>query len=122
MADHPGDTHVAFVLKHLMPCAPGFAGAVLSLAFVERLTFRGRVLAVGVGLASAVFLAPALADLADLFWPGELPKSVRTGLEFLTGLMAMGCLPKFLEFLQRFAGDPLRMLKVSIGPRAGEGL
>lgn len=120
MADQlPTEPWVAAVVAKLTGFLPGFAGAVLSLAFVEALTVRGRVVAVIVGLAAAVWLGPALADLADLVWPGAMPQTVWSGIQFLTGLCAMGCLPKLLGWLKAIAGDPLSLLKVRIGPTAG---
>lgn len=116
MADNPGEPQIAAALKALAPYAPGFAGAVLSLAFVEQLTLRGKAVCVAVGLASAMFAAPALSDLADLVWPGAMPRSVRSGIEFIVALCAMGCLPPLLAWLRKVAGDPFSLLKVRIGP------
>lgn len=103
-------------LKIVAPYVPGFAGAVLALAFLEKLTPRGRVLAVIVGLAAASFLGPALGALADLFWPGDMPASVDAAIKFLAGLLGMGCLPPFLGWTRKVAGDPLNLLKIQIGP------
>lgn len=103
-------------LKIVAPYVPGFAGAVLALAFLEKLTPRGRILAVLVGLASASFLGPALSALADLFWPAAMPASVDGAIKFLTGLLGMGCLPPFLTWTRKVAGDPLNLLKIQIGP------
>lgn len=112
MADHlPGEPQIAAALAQLASFTPGFAGAVLSLAFVENLTMRGRALTVSVGVAAAAFLAPALADAADLLWPGDMPRSVRSAIQFLVALCAMGCFPPLLAFLKRLAGDPLSLIK-----------
>lgn len=116
MADQmPGEPQVAALLAKLASFTPGFAGAVLSLAFVEKLTLRGRVITVTVGIAAAAFLAPALADAADLVWPGDMPRSVRSAIQFLVGLCAMGCIPPLLGFLKRLAGDPLSLIKRGSG-------
>jgi len=120
LADNlPAEPQLAAAVAKLATFAPGFAGAVLSLAFVEALSRRGRVLAVVVGCLSAMFLAPALSEIADLFWPGTLPPAVRAAILFLTGLCAMGCLPQLLRWLQRVAGDPLSLLKVGAGRAEG---
>ena len=113
---HPAPPLAAAAAK-LLTFAPGFAGAVLSLAFVEALTARGRVVAVLVGLASAAFISPALADGADLFWPGAMPESVRSMIQFVIALCAMGCIPPLLGWLRKIAGDPLSLLKVRFGPQ-----
>lgn len=120
MADQPpehlaGLKHLAAAAKLVGPYLPGFAGAVLALAFLEKLTPRGRIVAVAVGLASASFLGPALSALADLFWPGVMPPSVDGAIKFLAGLLGMGCLPPFLGWTRKVAGDPLNLLKIQIG-------
>lgn len=123
MADNSlGEPQLAALVAKAWALAPGVAGAVLSLAFVEALTVRGRILAVAVGLAAAMFLAPALAAGLDLVWPGDLPDVVARGVLFLTALCAMGTLPPLLGWLKRVAGDPLSLLKVRVGPVGGEGV
>lgn len=123
MAEHPmGDAQVAALVGKAVAFAPGFAGAVLSLAFVEQLTIRGRIVAVLVGLASAMFLAPGLVDAVDLIWPGQIPATVARMVQFLVSISAMGVLPPLLGWLKKVAGDPLSLLKVRFGPAAsGEG-
>lgn len=116
MAEHSPEPQVLAGLKVIIPYLPGFAGAVLALAFLEKLTARGRIVAVAVGLASASFLGPALSALADLFWPGVMPASVDGAIKFLAGLLGMGCLPPFLGWMRKVAGDPLNLLKIQIGP------
>ena len=116
MAEQSPEPHLLAGLKVIAPYLPGFAGAVLALAFLEKLTPRGRIVAVAVGLASASFLGPAFSALADLFWPGVMPLSVDGAIKFLTGLLGMGCLPPFLGWVRKVAGDPLNLLKIQIGP------
>ncbi len=119
--NHLSEPQVAALIGKAMAFAPGFAGAVLSLAFVESLTRRGRVVAVLVGLGAAGFIAPGLASALDLAWPGNLPAPVERMVMFLTALCAMGVLPPLLGWAKRVAGDPLSLLKVRIGPASGEG-
>jgi hypothetical protein len=109
------DPRLRAVLSSVAAYAPGFAGSVLSLAFIEKLTRRGRVVAVCVGIAAAVYLAPAITDIVDMMTPGKLPDSVKSATQFLTGLCAMGALPPFLGWLKRVAGDPLTLLKGRAG-------
>ncbi|WP_309629613.1 hypothetical protein [Brevundimonas sp.] len=113
---HLNEPAIAAAFAKLVAFAPGFAGAVFSLAFVEKLTRRGRVVAVMAGLLSAMFIAPAICAICDLFWPGDLHGSITKAIQFLTGLCAMGCLPKLLGWLEKLAGDPLSLLKVKVGP------
>lgn len=121
MADQSVEPQVAAWLKLAAPYVPGFAGAVLALAFLDKLTPRGRLVAVAVGLAAASFLGPALSVLADLFWPGVLPPQVDSAIKFLTGLLAMGCLPSLLGWARKVAGDPLNLLRIQIGAPAPKG-
>lgn len=122
MADHPmGEPQIAVLIAKAVAFAPGFAGAVLSLAFVEALTVRGRIVAVATGIVSAAFIAPFLVDLADLIWPGPIPQSASAAISCMTGVAAIGILPPFLGWLKRLAGDPLSLLKVRFGPAGGEG-
>lgn len=113
------DPGIAAAVAKAAAFAPGFAGAVVSLAFVGQLTARGRILAVGVGFISAAFMGPGLAALADLAWPGVLPEEVRGTIIFFVGLCAMGCLPKLLEWAKRKAGDPLSLMKPGGPPDSG---
>ena len=107
---HGGVGELLRMAGPLWQFAPGFVGAVIGLRFVEQLTTLGRATAVGIGLASAVFLGPLLAHFADLFWPGDLPVEARNGVLFLTGLCAMSALPSFLGWVRRVAGDPTILL------------
>lgn len=121
MADNPmGEPQVAALIGKAVAFAPGFAGAVLSLAFLEKLTIRGRVVAVMVGLASAMFMAPGIVDFIDLAWPGQIPATFARMIQFLVSISAMGFLPQLLGWLKKIAGDPLSLLKVRFGPSAGE--
>ena len=123
MAENPmGEPQLAAFVAKAVAFAPGFAGAVLSLAFVENLTVRGRVVAVLVGLAAALFLAPAIAAGLGLIWPGALPAEVDRAVLFLTAISAMGVLPPLLGWLRRLAGDPLSLLKVRVGPVSEGGV
>lgn len=116
MADNVGEPAITAALAKIASFLPGLAGAVVSLRWVEDLTVRGRVIAVLVGCTSSIFLGPAIADLVDLFWPGDgLGPNAMGGVLFMTGLCSMGCLPPLLDWLKRVAGDPLALLKVRGG-------
>lgn len=115
MADHAEPAIVAALTK-LAPMAPGFAGAVVSLAFLKDATPWQRVVAVAVGLTVAVAVGPAIAAGVDAFlWPGAMPALVDRAIQFMTGLCAIGTVPPFMDFLKRTAGDPLSVIR----PRSG---
>lgn len=118
MAEHAEPAIVAALTK-LAPMVPGFAGAVVSLAFIKHATPWQRVVAVGVGLTFAIAVGPALAAAVDAFlWPGVMPVVVHNAIQFLTGLCALGSVPPFMDFLKRTAGDPLSVFRPRTG---GEG-
>ncbi len=119
MADQsPGDPHVVAALKAFAPYVPGIAGAMLSMAFGERLTLRGKALSVGVGMAAAIFIAPAAHVLAGMFWPGELgelPQQIKNFISFLTGLLGMVFLSGFVEAVAKYSRHPLGLVRFQAG-------
>jgi hypothetical protein len=96
------------LLAKLAPYAASVAGAIVSLAFIERLTVRGRCLAFFVGLSTSIFLGPALAYW---FFGEEAPPKLETAVLFITGVCAMGGLPIALKRLETIIGDPWSLLK-----------
>lgn len=119
MADHPpgGPTAFAELLKALAPYAPGFAGAVFSMAFGEKLTLRGKLLSAGMGVASALWLAPFVCGLIDwLWWPGDgVPVIVANLVGFASGLFGMILLAGLAQALARYSKDPLSLVRIQIG-------
>lgn len=118
MADNPAPltSGMVDVLKTLAPYAPGFAGAVFSMAFGERLTIRGKLLSAAGGLASAWFIAPFICDLVDLWWPGQgVPTSLANLIGFACGVFGMIVLTGLAQALARYSKDPLSLVRVQIG-------
>lgn len=117
MADTP-QPHggVGELLRHLAPYAPVFGGAVLSMAFGERLTIRGKLLSAGVGLAAAMWVAPFLVDIARLLWRwGELPTSAVAVIGFACGAFGMILLSGLAQALAKYSRDPLKLVRIQIG-------
>lgn len=117
MADTPQPgTGLSELLRHFTPYAPIVAGAVMSMAFGERLTIRGKVLSAVVGLGAAFWIAPALCDVAALFWPGDaLPTSIVAVIGLACGAFGMVILAGLAQALARYAKDPLSLVRVQIG-------
>lgn len=116
MADNSGDPQLIAVLGKLTPYAPGVAGAVLSLAFGEKLTVRGKALSVVGGLACALWLAPAIVAGLGAVWPwGKLPGEFVSAFAFLTGLFGMIVLAGLAQAAAKYAGDPLKLIKFEVG-------
>ena len=65
----------------------GFAGGIVSLAFLQGLTRKQSVLAVVVGCLTAVYLTPVAV------WWLNLSPQMENGTSFLLGLSAMNIIP-----------------------------
>ncbi|MBN8887574.1 MAG: hypothetical protein J0I77_17755 [Rudaea sp.] len=66
----------------------GFAGGIVSLAFVKDLSRTQAILAVFVGLITAIAITPMIAE-----WTGLKSAGVENGVAFVIGLCAMSALP-----------------------------
>lgn len=110
------DGAVIDLVRQLAPYAPGFAGAVFSMAFGERLTIRGKLLSAAVGLACAWILAPFVVDVLALWKPslGSL-KSLGTVVGFTCGVFGMILLSGLAQALAKYSKDPLSLVRVKIG-------
>ncbi|MET3665890.1 hypothetical protein [Caulobacter sp. 1776] len=116
MADNTGDPHLVAVLSKLAPMTPGVAGAVLSLAFGEKLTIKGKAFSVVGGFLSALWIAPALVAGVASVWPwGKLPGEFGSAFSFLTGLFGMIALAGLAQAVAKYAGDPLKLIKFEVG-------
>lgn len=117
MADTPTPGGpIAEAVRHFAPYAPVFGGAVLSMAFGERLTIRGKLVSAAAGLAAALWIAPFLCDLAGLFWPGDiLPTSVVAVIGFACGAFGMILLSGLAQALARYSKDPLSLVRIQVG-------
>ena len=117
MADTPTPGGpIAEAVRHFAPYAPVFGGAVLSMAFGERLTIRGKLVSAGAGLAAALWIAPFLCDLAGLFWPGdELPRSVVAVIGFACGAFGMIVLSGLAQAAKKYSMDPLKLVRIQVG-------
>lgn len=117
MADNPADPHVVAVLHQMSPYAPGLAGAILSMAVGEKLTFRGRALAGIVGLTCVFWVAPFLSALTAIYWPAPtLPVAALNFIGFVTGVFGFTIMAGAMQALAKYVGDPLRLVKFQFGP------
>lgn len=116
MADNSGDPTLVAALSKLAPMAPGVAGAVLSLAFGEKLTVRGKAVSVLIGLAAALWIAPFMIVVLGALWPwGKFPSEASNAITFLTGLLGMIALAGLAQAVGKYAGDPLKLIKFEAG-------
>ncbi|ATC25222.1 hypothetical protein [Caulobacter vibrioides] len=116
MADNSGDPHLLALLSKLAPMTPGVAGAVLSLAFGEKLTVRGKAFSVLGGFLCALWIAPAIVAGVGAVWPwGKPPAEFGSAFAFLTGLFGMIVLAGLAQAAAKYAGDPLKLIKFEVG-------
>lgn len=118
MADTPPPSGaLADFLRLVGPYVPGIAGAVLSMAFGDKLTFRGRLLSLLAGLAAVLWIAPLLVVLAEHLWPldGALPLQAVACISFLTGTFGMVVLSGFAQALAKYSRDPFGLVKFKAG-------
>ncbi len=106
----------AALVKQLAPYAPGIAGAIISMAWGENLTLRGKALAAVVGVCAVLWVAPLLTAVATLAWPwGEFPKAGSEFVGFVTGVFGFVVLSGLAQAFARYASDPLRLVKIHLG-------
>lgn len=115
MADTPPPSGalVDFV-RAVAPYVPGAAGALLGMAFASNLTFQGRLLALAAGVASVLWVAPALAFAVEHFVFGgdPLPAKLVGFVGFSAGIFGMALLSGLVQALARYARDPLGLVKI----------
>lgn len=118
MAETPPPTGaLADLLRLVGPYVPGLAGAVLSMAFGDKLTFRGKLLSLLAGLAAVLWVAPLLVVLAGPIWPleGDLPLQAVACISFLTGTFGMVVLSGLAQALAKYSQDPFGLVKFQAG-------
>lgn len=99
------------------PYAPVVGGALLSMWLGEQLTVRGKALSAAVGLAMALWVAPWVVDLIALAWPGgSAPGSLAPVVGFACGVCGMTLLSGLLQAIARYSRDPLRLVRITVGP------
>lgn len=82
------------------PLTAGVGGAILSVLYAPGMTWYGKILNLGAGIACAWFLAPAASELFGLSSP-----SMRSALSFAIGMFGMS--------IGAALGDALRTVKWS---------
>ena len=118
MADTPTPSGaLADFVRTVGPYVPGVAGAVLSMAFGEKLTIRGKLLSVAAGVASVLWVAPALVAVAAHLWPfgGGLPVQMIGFVGFVSGTFGMVLLSGLAQALARYSRDPLSLVRIQLG-------
>lgn len=118
MADTPTPSGaLADFVRAVGPYVPGIAGALLGMAFGDRLTVRGRLLAVSAGVASVLWVAPAAVAAVEHFLFGGAGLDVRLVgfIGFTSGAFGLVLLSGLMQALARYSRDPLSLVRVQIG-------
>lgn len=105
-AEHDRLAIMAAFGKVAWPHVASFSGAVITLAFVERLTIRGKAFAVFFGFWVATLLGPIGHAFATHYAPFIPVEVVAPGINFLVALTAMAVVPGALKAIGTVASDP----------------
>lgn len=116
MADHPGEPSLMAVISKITPFLPGVAGAIMAAAHGEKLKWHGKLLNFGLGLASAFLGAPVIMDIGRPIAPAFFPASMATLLGFVCGYFGMAAFSGFYVAVAKYTRDPLKIIKVQLGP------
>lgn len=98
MAEPASATAASVLMLKYGVVIAGFAGAILSLTFLQGLTRRQAFWAFFTGFSSAIFCTP----LAVSFFKLEPGGETQYGVAFLIGLLAMNIIPGLKALAGRF--------------------
>lgn len=116
MADNTGGPDIVAAVTKLTPYLPGVAGAVLSMAFGEGLKWQGKALTFFVGLVVAFLLPPVIVEVGRAVAPVFFPPSMMALLGFTCGFFGMALFGGLYRAVGKYAGDPLKIIKIQVGP------
>lgn len=96
----------------------GFAGGVVSLAFLKQLTPLQMVLAVLTGAVTAGYLNPLVAPVISKWTSLSLAPELEGTTAFLLGLCAMNIIPGIVRISEIFKKDPMAMITKGKGEQS----
>lgn len=111
-AEHDRLAAAAAFGKMAWPHVASFSGAVITLAFVERLTISGKTFAVFFGFWVATMVGPIVHAVATHYAPFIPAEVVAPGINFLVALAAMAVVPGALKAIGSVASDPRWVYKL----------
>lgn len=100
------DTIAAAVGVKVASLVAGFAGAVVSLRYIQTMGRRQAALAVATGTLTAAYTTP----VAQHVFAGSLSPAIENGVAFLVGLTAMNLIPGIMRLSESFKRDPGRFV------------
>ena len=96
-------TQLGITIPHLIA---GFAGGVLSLAFMTKLSLRSGMISVFGGMACAIYLTPVV-----MHWLGWADRTELTNATaFIVGFLGMNILAFILAVFRQAKSDPRAVL------------
>jgi hypothetical protein len=111
MADPASSTAAGFLGVKYAVLVAGFAGGVISLAYLQELSRGQMVIAVLAGSACAGYLTPvAIPVLAGAMGIAATPH-LENAAAFLLGLTSMNIIPGLLRLSEIFRRDPAGVLR-----------
>jgi len=110
MAD-PSATAGAVLGVKYSALVAGFAGGVISLAYLKELTRLQMVVAVIAGSASAGYLTPVAIPVLARAVGIEASPAFENAAAFLLGLTSMNIIPGLISLSQIFRRDPAQIIR-----------
>lgn len=110
MAD-PSSTAAGFLGVKYSVLVAGFAGGVISLAYLKELTRAQMIIAVVAGSASAGYLTPVAIPLLARAVGIEASVAFENAAAFLLGLTSMNLIPGVLHLSEIFRRDPAGVVR-----------
>jgi hypothetical protein len=110
----PPSGALADLLRLVGPYIPHAAGALMGMFLASKLTFRGRLLALAVGIVAAVFGTPMVVFLVEHFVFGGEPlrEELKGFFGFTSGCFGMAFLSGAVQAVARYASDPLSLVRI----------
>jgi fructose-specific phosphotransferase system IIC component len=93
----------------LLAFKSGMVGGLVSLTYEKKPTFVQAALAIIVGAITAGYVGPLVRHYL------QLDNNLYGGVNFLLGLLAMRLTPGLFTLAERFASDPVKLIKQLIG-------
>ena len=113
MSEQTPGPNLLLISKAAAPYLPGLGGAALSMMFGQALTVCQKLVSLIAGVASALFVAPGLSEIANVFIPGAvLPEGVAGLIGFTCGLFGMTAIATLMTQVPKW----LHRLKIRLGP------
>jgi len=86
---------------------PAFAGALVSMAYMKRISLRRRLTLLFTGTVTAASMTPLIS-----YWMGTVPPQVESGMSFLIGLISMQATDALINILAFLGANPASLFEI----------